>query len=186
MTAQPGGREPAPPHLAPLQDLLNTVNLESGEDELATGGFAAWAQRCGVAGATEADRSRLQRFREDLRDWVEAGTDLVPPDVVQAVDRARLRVGVVDGRLGTTSATAYGRLVAEVVEGIRTAIRAGDWSRLKVCSRSSCRWAFYDHSRNNRSRWCSSSICGAREKSMRAYRRRVAAPGTLPEPPSAG
>ena len=182
MTAQPGGREPAPPHLAPLQDLLNTVNLESGEDELAAGGFADWARRRGVTGAGEADRVRLQRLREDLRDWVEAGTEVVPPPVVAAVDRARLRVGVVDGRLGTTSTSPYGRLLADVVDGIRDAVRAGDWARLKVCSRDSCRWAFYDHSRNNRSRWCSSSICGAREKSRRAYRRRVDASPEAPGP----
>ena len=63
------------------------------------------------------------------------------------------------------------------VEGIRVAQRDDDWSRLKICDRGTCRWAFYDHSRNNSSRWCASSICGAREKSMRAYRRRVVASG---------
>ena len=42
MTAQPGGRRPAPPHLAPVQDLLNTVNLESEEDKLSAEGFPAW------------------------------------------------------------------------------------------------------------------------------------------------
>jgi predicted RNA-binding Zn ribbon-like protein len=183
VTAQPGGREPAPPHLAPLQDLLNTVNLETGEDELAADGFPTWARRRGVVDATEADRVRLQRLREDLRDWVEAGTEAVPAPVADAVNRARLRVGVVEGRLGTTSTGAYGRLVADVVEGIRTAVRDGDWARLKVCSRGSCRWAFYDHSRNNGSRWCSSSICGAREKSMRAYRRRSAV-AAAPRPPA--
>jgi predicted RNA-binding Zn ribbon-like protein len=182
VTVQPGGRLPAPPHLAPLQDLLNTVNLESEDDELSVATFGAWSAARGAPDAGEADRRRLQVFREDLRSWVADADDEVPPAVAAAVEAARLHVGVTDGRLRTTSGTAFGRLVADVVEGIRTAQREGDWERLKVCSRGTCRWAFYDHSRNNSSRWCASSICGAREKSQRAYRRRV-----RPEPaPSLG
>lgn len=174
MTAQPGGRLPAPEHLAPLQDLLNTVNLESGQDELAAAGFGRWCAARGVPDADEADRTRLQTFREDLRRWVEDGGEAVPAEVAAAVVAARLDVAVSDGRLTTTSRTAFGRLVAEPVEGIRLAQRDDGWKRFKVCSRGTCRWAFYDHSRNNSSRWCASSICGAREKSRRAYRRRVA------------
>ncbi|GAB2570482.1 CGNR zinc finger domain-containing protein [Microlunatus antarcticus] len=172
MTVQPGGRSPAPPHLAPLQDLLNTVNLESGEDELAPASFAAWAGARGVDDADEADRVRLQVFREALRDWVGTHDEQVPAGVAAGIAAARLRVAVDGGRLRTTSRTAFGRLVAELVEGVRTAQRDDGWSRLKICDRGSCRWAFYDHSRNNSSRWCASSICGAREKSRRAYRRR--------------
>ncbi len=173
MTAQPGGRLPAPPHLAPLQDLLNTVNLESGEDELAPGSFGGWSGARGVPDASEADRTRLQRFREDLRRWVASHDEPVPVAVADAVGAAQLRVSVSGGHLRTTSGTAFGRLVAEVVEGIRVAQRDDEWKRFKVCGRGTCRWAFYDHSRNNSSRWCASTICGAREKSQRAYRRRV-------------
>ena len=111
------------------------------------------------------------------------------------VDAARLRVDAGDGRLRTTSDVPFGRLVADVVEGVRVAQRDDGWARLKICDRGTCRWAFYDHSRNNSSRWCASSICGAREKSRRAYRRpgaagpagrrrgngsRAAAPSTAP------
>lgn len=173
MTAQPGGRLPAPAHLAPLQDLLNTVNLESGDDELARGAFGGWAGARGVPDASEADRERLQAFREDLRDWVAGRDEQVPAPVAAGIAAARLEVAVSDGRLATTSRTAFGRLVAEIVEGVRVAQRDDEWKRFKVCDRGSCRWAFYDHSRNNSSRWCASSICGAREKSRRAYRRRV-------------
>ena len=173
MTAQPGGRLPAPPHLAPLQDLLNSVNLESGEDELSARGFPGWAASHGVSDAVEADRVRLQELREDLRGWVESQADEVPGAVAKGIALARLEVRARDGRLETTSETPLGRLVADVVEGIRTAQRDDDWKRIKICSKSTCRWAFYDHSRNNSSRWCASSICGAREKSRRAYRRRV-------------
>ncbi|SEQ60583.1 CGNR zinc finger domain-containing protein [Microlunatus flavus] len=173
MMQQPGGRQPAPAHLQPLQDLLNTVDLESEADELAAARFAAWAGARGVTDAGEDDRVRLQRLREDLRAWVGDHAERVPGPVEAAVAHAALRVEVVDGRLRTTSATPFGRLVADVVEGVREAVRVDDWKRLKICSRSSCRWAFYDHSRNNSSRWCHSTICGAREKSMRAYRKRA-------------
>jgi hypothetical protein len=176
VTAQPGGRQPAPPHLAALQDLLNTVNLESGEDALAPETFGDWAGARGVADATEADRTRLQTFREDLRAWVASHDEHVPAPVAAGVTAARLEVSVVAGRLRTTSRTPYGRLVAPVVEGVRIAQRDDGWQRFKVCDRGSCRWAFYDHSRNNSSRWCASTICGAREKSRRAYRRRVQPP----------
>lgn len=173
MTAQPGGRLPAPEHLAPLQDLLNTTNLESGADDLSRDAFGAWSACRGVPGASEADRVRLLGLREHLRSWVERRTVSAPPALGAAVDAAQLVVTVVDGDLVVTSVTPLGRLIAPVVDGIRTAQRAGDWSRLKVCHKDTCRWAFYDHSRNNSSRWCSSAICGAREKSRRAYRRRT-------------
>jgi hypothetical protein len=173
VTAQPGGRLPAPPHLAPLQDLLNTVNLESGEDELAPGAFDVWSRALGVTDASEADRTRLVAFREALRDWVASHDEQVPRNVAAGIAAAHLQVSVTGGHLTTTSRSAFGRLVAETVEGIRTAQRDDGWHRFKVCDRGSCRWAFYDHSRNNSSRWCASSICGAREKSRRAYRRRV-------------
>ena len=185
MTAQPGGRQPAPPHLAPLQDLLNTVNLESLEDALAAGAFEGWSAAHGVTDAGEADRLRLQAFREDLRAWVADGDDGVPATVAAAVESAHLEVAAVDGRLVTTSRTAFGRLVAGTVEGIRVAQREDDWKRLKVCGRGTCRWAFYDHSRNNSSRWCASTVCGAREKSQRAYRRRVRPAGGSGHPDEA-
>jgi len=183
VTAQPGGRLPAPPHLAPLQDLLNTVNLESLEDELSAGAFEGWSAARGVTDAGEADRARLQAFREDLRAWVEDHDQQVPAAVAAGIEAAQLHVSVTDGHLLTTSRTAFGRLVADTVEGIRVAQREDDWKRFKVCRRGTCRWAFYDHSRNNSSRWCASTICGAREKSRRAYRRRVQ-PDAEPGPPA--
>ena len=36
----------------------------------------------------------------------------------------------------------------------------GRMGRLKVCARDTCRWAFYDASRNHARRWCSMSGCG--------------------------
>lgn len=35
-----------------------------------------------------------------------------------------------------------------------------DWRRLKICANDSCRWVFYDESRNRIRIWCDSARCG--------------------------
>ena len=42
-----------------------------------------------------------------------------------------------------------------------------DWKRLKLCGSATCRWAFYDQSRNRSSRWCAMASCGNRQKAKR-------------------
>jgi predicted RNA-binding Zn ribbon-like protein len=63
--------------------------------------------------------------------------------------------------------------VAPAVAGLLTAIdraeRDQTWERLKVCARDTCRWAFYDASRNRSGRWCSMAGCGNHIKMKRAY-----------------
>jgi CGNR zinc finger len=41
--------------------------------------------------------------------------------------------------------------------------------RLKMCASDACRWIFYDRSKPGNRRWCSSVLCGNREKT-RSYR----------------
>ncbi|GAA3372048.1 CGNR zinc finger domain-containing protein [Streptomyces sannanensis] len=47
-------------------------------------------------------------------------------------------------------------------------------SRLRQCEGDSCRRLFLDTSRGRRRRWCSSEVCGNRERVARHRRRRVA------------
>jgi predicted RNA-binding Zn ribbon-like protein len=49
----------------------------------------------------------------------------------------------------------------------------GTWRRLKACHAETCRWVYYDRSRNESRRWCSMEICGNRSKA-RSYRVRRA------------
>jgi predicted RNA-binding Zn ribbon-like protein len=42
-----------------------------------------------------------------------------------------------------------------------------DWSKLKLCGSDTCRWAFYDRSKNHTSRWCTMATCGNRAKARR-------------------
>jgi predicted RNA-binding Zn ribbon-like protein len=65
----------------------------------------------------------------------------------------------IDGALGTLFAIAF------------EAIVDGSWARFKACPDGTCRFAFYDHSRNRSGTWCSMSSCGNREKA-RQYRGR--------------
>jgi predicted RNA-binding Zn ribbon-like protein len=53
-----------------------------------------------------------------------------------------------------------------------TAMLDGTWQRLKACPGHECGWAFYDHSRNQTSRWCSMAVCGGRAKARAHYHRR--------------
>ncbi|SDN17269.1 CGNR zinc finger domain-containing protein [Allokutzneria albata] len=48
----------------------------------------------------------------------------------------------------------------------------GEWDRFKICPARTCRWAFYDRSRNRSRSWCSMRVCGNREKA-RAFRERA-------------
>jgi predicted RNA-binding Zn ribbon-like protein len=50
---------------------------------------------------------------------------------------------------------------------------SGTLERVKTCDSDECRWVFYDRSKPSNRRWCSSALCGNREKT-RIYRRRHA------------
>ena len=62
---------------------------------------------------------------------------------------------------------ALGRLLVIVYRAMET----DTWSRLKACREDTCRWAFYDHSKNRSGHWCSMEVCGSRNKA-RQYRER--------------
>ena len=61
--------------------------------------------------------------------------------------------------------------LAGVLSTLVTSIADGSWSRMKSCRNDTCRWLFYDQSRNRSGTWCTMAICGSRMKA-RAYRAR--------------
>ena len=70
--------------------------------------------------------------------------------------------------------TSIGALAGLLLAGMAwmpSAQAQGTWARLKACSADSCRWAFYDFSRNHSRTWCTMAECGNRAKA-RAYRAR--------------
>jgi predicted RNA-binding Zn ribbon-like protein len=185
--SEPGGRSPAPGPLRLVQRFVNTVDLEGGPELI--GDAAAlrdWLVAAGVLDRGErvsaAAHGRALELREAIRALAAAHAG-APDDaraaavVSAAAARARLRPVLHDAstmRLEPETGGVDGAL-GRIVAAIQDAIVEGTWPRLKACDRHSCRWAFYDRSKNQSSHWCSTATCGSREKNRRAYRRRRAA-----------
>lgn len=81
----------------------------------------------------------------------------------------RVEVGADGYRLLPAGDGAFDPALVALLEAIRRAKETGTWTRLKVCDRTTCRWAYYDTSRNQSRRWCSMAGCGNHIKMKRAY-----------------
>ncbi|SDS36686.1 CGNR zinc finger domain-containing protein [Microlunatus soli] len=162
----------APPAAAIVRDFVNSyepqVDAESFDSPTA---LRDWFASRGLASAsvrfTLDDLHAATRLREGVRALLmtHAGCDAdtgARDQLDRLLARLPLRVGVDDsGDLAITgSGTGYERAVAGIVEAIFRCQAGGDWSRLKACARETCRWAFYDASRNHARRWCSMAGCG--------------------------
>ncbi|MET7455093.1 CGNR zinc finger domain-containing protein [Streptomyces sp. NPDC005574] len=161
-------RAPAPGGLELVESLVNTVDLESGADSLDS---AEGRARLGLG---EDEVAGARELRESLRAVLLAHAGHPPHRAVtplgELLARAPLLLAV-DARDGSAHlAAADGRaLHSRVAAAVAEALVAGTWTRLKACEAVTCHWAYYDRSPAGRGRWCSMSVCGAREK-MRRYR----------------
>jgi hypothetical protein len=148
-----------------LEDLLNTLALGEGDQLSDPAAAAAWLASLGRPGAVDpADLALARDVRAALRGQL--GDPAVPLPVVP--------VQVVLGDDGPRLVGTGGPLIGVLGESLSEALAlqaTGEWSRLKACARDSCRWVFYDGSRNRSGRWCSMQVCGNREKTA-AYRAR--------------
>ncbi|WP_067461717.1 CGNR zinc finger domain-containing protein [Actinomadura macra] len=179
-----------------LRDFVNTLDVDSGTEELATPArLAEWLAGRGLvtsgASAGDADLAMAIALREGLRAAMlvhhePAGPGLDKHEMAEGLDGALtvlpLRIAFTGPRptlvpLGPpgTAATGLARLAAAIMD----AVAAGTWTRLKVCQQNTCRWAFFDTSKNRSRAWCSMRVCGNRTKT-RAYRARRRPPGTPP------
>ena len=92
----------------------------------------------------------------------------------------RMTFGQQGYRLVSVADTPIGHALGQLADAIRQCAEDGSWPRLKVCARDTCRWAFYDASRNQVRRWCSMAGCGNHIKMRRAYAaRKSRAQGTV-------
>lgn len=175
-------RPPAPGRLAIVQAFLNTNDLESRIDELASPeSLDSWLcshELCVPGELTPDDVAWATSVRETLRDLLEAHHATPPrPPATGVLEKAAEAGKLVtrffpDGsaRLEAASPGLDGAL-GELLGIVYTAMADGTWYRLKVCQRDKCRWAFYDHSKNRSSTWCSMAVCGNKEKAA-TYRKR--------------
>jgi predicted RNA-binding Zn ribbon-like protein len=180
-----------PDELALLYEFLNSTDrrsyVEHGAahataDELTTlVQFKEWMRDRDLLAKGDvvnaAAHQRALELREAFRSYLE-----VPPED-RAEDRssaAKLNMACVTYPLilrvsnsGTVTlqpasgTSGLGRIVAQFFALAET----GRLDRLKVCSSDECHWAFFDCSKPSNRRWCSSSLCGNRQKT-RAYRER--------------
>jgi predicted RNA-binding Zn ribbon-like protein len=176
-----------PPAIELVRDFVNTREPQVGTDELATpAALREWcAARALVLPGARMDAADLDHalaVREGLRTVLmgHAGDDVDE----RAVDRLNgaLSTGSVGVqfdasgfRVVPTAPTALAQTLAALADAVRQSCEDHTWRRLKVCARATCRWAFYDASRNQVRRWCSMAGCGNHVKMKRAYARRAQA-----------
>jgi predicted RNA-binding Zn ribbon-like protein len=173
----------APGALYLVQRFVNSVDLESHEEELTDPeALRAWFAQRELMGADEAvsaaDLRRALDVREGLRALLLAnnGHEL-DAGKVGRLDRAASRAGVRlrfgeqgDPRLVPDAGGVDGAL-ARLMAIVAAAVEQGRWERLKACPAEDCEWAFYDHSKNRSGRWCKMAVCGNQQKA-RTYRER--------------
>jgi predicted RNA-binding Zn ribbon-like protein len=172
-------------------DLVNTVDVEEGTDNLRTPeDLARWVATRELPGGagTEpldvvADDLRLAiDLRDGLREVLGASVS-VDPDP-RAVDRAnsalrRLPLHTVIGSpapggappvplVAEPAASPARRALAAVAVAWTQLVILGESTRLKRCPESTCGWCFWDSTKARNRRWCAMRVCGNRAKT-RAY-----------------
>ena len=185
---QPGDREPAPDvavHL--LQDFVNTNDVEGDDDGLGSPALlGAWLAERGLIGSATDVPEPAWRRAIDIREGLRAlgrvnNGEPLDTEQLAAMNRAAAEVPVLvgidptDWRLRPAEAGIDGFL-GGILAALARGMADGSWSRVKSCRNDTCRWLFYDHSRNRSGTWCTMAICGSRMKS-RAYRSRQKAAG---------
>jgi predicted RNA-binding Zn ribbon-like protein len=180
-TSVPEKTAPAPLEL--VQRFVNTIDLESREDELAgPDELRAWlAERDLIGGDEPVSRADLRRaidVREGLRALLMANNGMeADAERVARLNRAAARAGVrvvfspgAEPRLAPEAGGVDGA-IGQLLAIVAGAVEQGRWERLKACPRDVCQWAFFDHSKNHSGRWCRMEVCGNIEKA-RAFRER--------------
>jgi predicted RNA-binding Zn ribbon-like protein len=167
---------PAPGALETVRDFVNTVEIDKTTDPLGDGdSLIDWCRESGLCpNPTDAEIADLRLFREGMRGVLEANAG-----DGQATERWRqlepfvARAGYKmyverDGLPALRPEGAGADAVIAMILGIAyDAIAQGTWPRLKACRKHSCRWAFYDESKNGSGAWCSMRVCGNRAKAER-------------------
>jgi predicted RNA-binding Zn ribbon-like protein len=178
----------APEPLLAVQAFANTFSSFEDEEELLSdaGSTRDWllVSDLAIPSVTvgEEERQRLVTFRQLVRALIDANMS-GEQDRNANAELARLVAdhpvpvtAGLDGRVGLDlePAESVDALIAQMIGIVLRAQIDGSWERLKICLDDTCRWAFFDASKNRRGHWCSMEVCGNRVKN-RAYRARQSA-----------
>lgn len=173
----------APGQLELVRGFVNSIDLEQGLDPLtAPDRLIEWCEASRLcAGASEADLQKLRRFRECLRAVLEAhageGDEAAGWQALQPFAHGacyRLRITEQGRPALQPEGSGADAAIAELFAVVYDAIGAGTWGRLKACRKHSCRYAFYDRSKNGSGAWCDMAVCGNRVKAQRRRAREKA------------
>jgi len=180
-----------PPELALLYDFANSLDrrryvengvAHAGGDEIeAPRMLEVWLRERGLLRRAEHVSSADHRAALDLRQALRDFLLNAPPDRPQAGEAAR-QLTVASRRfplvLAVSDAGAVELAPAPGSSGLGSVLaqmiglaQTDRLDRLKTCASDECRWVFFDRSKPANRHWCSSSICGNRQKT-RAYRER--------------
>jgi len=183
-----------PPEIALLYEFLNSADLrtyvENGEqhvpsDELGTQAqLESWMRERGLLKKGERITAAHHRQALELRGALRSFLNLSPDSKAAARLRAVCLNRVTDfyplvvkiaqaGTLKLQPATDVNGLGLVLAEMFALA-ESGRVNRLKMCRSDECQWVFFDRSKPGNRRWCSSLLCGNRQKT-RDYRKRMQA-----------
>ena len=182
-TGETAAAKTAPEPLYLVQRFVNSIDLESGEDELESPeALRDWFAERGLMEKSDAvsaaDLRRTIEVREGLRALLRRHNGLpLDEQAIEKLDRAAgrapVRLSFGPGRDPELVASCSGAdgAIARLMAMVSAGVESGVWDRLKACPREECEWAFYDRSKNSSGRWCSMESCGNIEKA-RAFRER--------------
>ena len=180
-----------PRELALLYDFVNSLDrrryveggvAHTGGDEIETPRLLeAWMRERGLLRRgqhidAEDHRAALE-LRKTLRDYL-----LTPPEqrrkaretarqLTAASERFPLVVAISDKGSVELAPIPGSNGLGNVLAQTMSLAETGRLARLKTCASDLCHWIFFDRSKPANRHWCSSSICGNRQKT-RAYRER--------------
>lgn len=182
-------RYAVPVAAALLYEFINTRDqrryIEHGAPHRAVDAIAepatllAWLRAQGLDAAempTPTMHHQTLALRDALRDFIATAPPMRRPDA--ALDRAAMHfplivsigMGGAPQLMPAPGSGALGRVLAE----FQTLQVTNQLARLKMCDSEECRWVFFDRSKPANRRWCSSALCGNRQKT-RLYRSRLRA-----------
>jgi len=173
----------APGDLELLRQFVNTIDPDEHTDALDTPErLGSWLVDRGLltTGTQLApeEHTRVLGFRESVRDLAMGNSGSGPdPQVIALFNELAgpTRLVMHLSAEGSAELVAEGsgldRALGRLLASIYVAMTDGSWPRLKACSNDSCRWLYFDHSKNHSKKWCTMESCG-NVVNARAYRER--------------
>ena len=179
-------RETASGEIGLIQAFVNTVDIQDGPELLTDQNtlrdwLVAHGLMSAAANVDPSDFKHAIAVREAMRGVIggNSGLAVYPVDLAtlnEAATASRPRIRFGPGgkaRLEPEATGAVGAL-GRLVLTLYSAMQNPDWDRLKLCGSETCRWAFFDRSKNHSSRWCTMASCGNRAKARRFRKKRRA------------